>query len=334
MVLSNNSILYKANPYTGDDSMEFYMNLKEPAGLARDLALAYALTDEEDNEKYALKAIEMMEVWAEDCNGISYERYAGTSMLIVRSLFPMLCAYDILKDEDVMEAESRETIEAWFRWLAPQVRAGVSHWEENDYFQQQDYQNHLASHTLGLLSLGIVLEDEELYQFGLDSPENPRDLYELIEGSILMEGDTPHHREVQAPPPADGEIYDRYRHDTNPLKGLGYAHLTLSQLALSANIVENNGIDMFSYVAPGGENLLLSFEYYSDFYRLNDTCIKSNYYCGETIKTDSGMFEIGFAYYPDSQPLKDLINSGAYDRGTSYNDLLGLTRFYPFSVDQ
>lgn len=339
MIISQDGLAYHTDPYLGDDSMEFYKKLREPAGLSRDLALAYALTEGEDRKQYGIKAIELMEEWAEKCVGVNYVRYAGTSMLIVRSLFPMMSAYDILKNEDIMEAESKKAIEAWFNWLVHQVREGISYWEENDYFNKQDFQNHLASHTLGLLSLGVVLEDEPLVQLGLDSPDNPRDLYELIAGCILMKGDTPHHREIEAPPPVDGEIYDRYRHDTNPLRGLGYAHLTLSQLALSAHILDNIGMDVFSYVAPGGENLLLPFEYYSDFYRLKDACIKSNYYCGEAgfegkSGDTAGMFELGFAHYPNSQPLRDLINSGSYDRGTSYNDLLGLTRFYSFFVDQ
>jgi hypothetical protein len=55
------------------------------------------LTDEEDNGKYGLIVIEIMKDWANQCYGNNYEPYSGTSMLIVRSLFPMLSAYDFKK---------------------------------------------------------------------------------------------------------------------------------------------------------------------------------------------------------------------------------------------
>lgn len=192
---------------------------------------------------------------------------------------------------------------------------------------------------MGLLALGYALDDPVLIEFALDSPENPRDLYELISGSILMAGDTPHHREdPNAPAPEDGEIYDRYRHKTGPMRGLQYSHLTLTLLSISAKMCDNHGIDLFSYVAPTGENLRLPFEYYADFYRLKDACINTSFYCGETDRIgkagdEPGLFELGYNYYSDSQPLTRLIESDTYNRGAGYMDILGYTRFLSGAVD-
>ena len=154
-----------------------------------------------------------------------------------------------------------------------------------------------------------------------------------------MDVDTPCPREkAGAPLPVKVEIYDRYRHDTAPLKGLQYTHLTLTLLSVNARMCYNNGLDLFAYTAPTGENLRYSFEYYSDYYRMMDSCIKGGYYCGETERIakagdNPGMYEMGFRYYPDSEPVKQLINSGVFNRESSYMDLLGYTRFLSVVID-
>ena len=78
IVKSNAGLSYQTEPYTGTDSQEFYMRLKDPSGLARNLALAYALTND---KKYARKSIEIMKEWAIKCQDINYVKYAGTSMI-------------------------------------------------------------------------------------------------------------------------------------------------------------------------------------------------------------------------------------------------------------
>lgn len=336
MIRCENGLSFNSNPYSGNNPTDFFNNVRGPAGLVRNLAVGFALTDD---HRYATKAIEIMQAYAEACNAIVYTQDTGTGMLLARSLYPLLCGYDLLRHDDLIPDNTKETIVNWLEGIAPQIRASVAYWEENGYFDAQEFQNHVAAHTMGLLALGYALDDSSLIQFAVDSPENPRDLYELITGSILMEGDVPHHREdPNAAAPEDGEIYDRYRHKTGPVRGLQYAHLTLSLLSISAKMCDNNGLELFSYVAPTGEKLKLPFTYYADFYRLKDACIKTNFYCGETERLgkagdNPGLFELGYNYYSDSQPLADLIASGAYDRGTAYMDILGYTRFLSVSVD-
>ena len=306
------------------------------ASLARDLALSYYLTE---NVAYAEKAISILNSWAEECKSVIYEIDASTSMYIARSIFPMISAYDMLMNTSFNTEKTKLNIETWFKYLLPQIKSGVEHWKKNDYFSKQEYQNHLVAHVMGILALGIIFEDDELIGYALDSPENPRDFYELIEGCIFMEGDTPHHREdPNSPAPETGEIYDRYRHKTAPTKGLQYSHLTLSLLTTTARMCHNNGLDMFSYTAPSGENIGLSFKYYSDFYRLIDSCIKTSFYCGETNRIgkagdDHGLFEIGMRYYPENNEIKSTVYSGAYNRGTNYSSIHGFYRFFSVPID-
>jgi len=88
------------------------------------------------------------------------------------------------------------------------IKEGIQRWETNDDFGGQEFQNHHVSHVLGLALIGSALRDRELIQFALDSPENPKDFRELLDGLILMPGDTPHGG-LRGKPLHPGEIQDR-----------------------------------------------------------------------------------------------------------------------------
>lgn len=330
-----NGLKYTPMVYQGNNPSEFYEQILKQAALARDLALGYFLSEKIE---YAEKAVEIIGTWAEKGTGITYELTSGTGMLIARSMYPMLCAYDLLKNSTFIDNNAQEQVNLWLSGFVPQIKMSIDNWEQNDYYNRQDYQNHLVAHSMGLLALGYVLEDGDLVKYALESPENPRNIYDLITGCIFMEGDEVHHREpANAPPPESGEIYDRYRHHTATNRGLQYAHLTTTLLTISAKICANNGLNLFEYTATTGENLRLPHEYYADFYRL-DACIKSGFYCGEShrigkVGDDHGMFELGYRYYHDSEPLKNLLNSGSFNRGTCYMNILGYTRFYSAYID-
>ena len=332
----NKALTYTAAPYTGQDPAQFITAIYTPGSNSRDLAMAYWFTQD---KKYAQKSIEIIKAWAEACRNITYVADAGSAMYLTRGMYPMFCAYDMLLTENVMDEETKKIITDWFQVIYKEGMNSLEKWENNDYFNKQYYQNHVVAHTMGFLMLGLVTDNDELIQFAIDDPSNPRDVYELLAGCIFMDGDTPCPREkAGAPLPVKGEIYDRYRHDTAPLKGLQYTHLTLTLLSVNARMCYNNGLDLFAYTAPTGENLRYSFEYYSDYYRMMDSCIKGGYYCGETERIakagdNPGMYEMGFRYYPDSEPVKQLINSGVFNRESSYMDLLGYTRFLSVVID-
>jgi hypothetical protein len=329
---SRNSLTYTATPYAGKDSALFYKQCTGPAGLARNLAFAWRISGE---TAYAAKAAEVLYAWADACDGNELDHaldYPNTSMKLARSTFPFICAYDLLKGSDVLTSRQDKTVQSWFRQLEDEIKAGAEEWQKNDYFNQQDYQNHLVSQTMGLLAIGYALGDQELVQFALDSEEYDRDLRDLIAGSVLMKGDEVHQREPKGWTLENGEIYDRYRRRTGKgHRGLQYTHLTMTLLSASIRMAQNNGTDFVSYTASGGENMRLPFEFYADFYRLKDASLRHGAYSGESDRIgragdDPGMYEFGLWFYPDSKPVQQLLDS--IDRGSAYMDLLGYTAFF------
>ena len=203
----------------------------------------------------------------------------------------------------------------WFVNMANVAKvSGVELWEENNYFNNQLYQNHSMAHIAVTAVAGFTLGDYDLAAYSIDSQDNPRDFLEMIAGAILMEGDTPHG--AQLPAPEDGEFYDRYRHVED--KGLSYAVFSMSFMTMIAQAAYTNGIDLWNYHAPTGENMQIAFEYHSDYLRLKDSCIKSGFYCseGETARLEglsetyySGIYEIALSHYPQSSPLNLLISN-------------------------
>src|SRR3546814_44694 len=212
LVRCENGLSFTPQPYTGSSPTAFYDNARGPAGLVRNLALGFKLTDD---SRYATKAIEIMAAYAAACKSVSYNQESGTGMLLARSLYPLWCGYDLLRHDDLMSDSMEASMVAWLSQTADQIHGSVDFWDQNGYFDAQDFQNHVVAHTMGLLALGYALDDPKLVGYALDSPDNPRDLMELITGSILMEGAIHHHREdPQAQAPESGEIYDRDRKST------------------------------------------------------------------------------------------------------------------------
>ncbi len=305
------------SPYTGRDSNAFYQSCRIQGATARNLAIAYCVTG---NNTYAQKAISYINAWstAQPLPASDFDpeiRYANSGMEIPRSTIQIIWAYDLLYNHPLMTASIKSNFESWLRVLEVVVHEGIDRWEDNGYFGGQYYQNHLAAHTMGLLMIGYVLGDRNLVQYAVDSPDNPRDLVELIEGCILMEGDEQYHYDPAQWPVHDGEIIDRYRHVQytdgvwTPY-GLSYAALTLNLLLLSAEMTYQNGLDFYSYTAPGGENLLLPFEFYAEFFTTEDACIKDGFYCGEKVsRTSAGFFEVANKRYPNNPAITKYLNS-------------------------
>ena len=99
---------------------------------------------------------------------------------------------------------------------------------------------------------------------------------------------------------------------------------------------------MYAYTAPTGENLRLAYEFYADFYIKKDCSIKGGYYNGEEDRLGKagdhiGLFELGYNAYPDSEKIKEVINSipdrGANDDKTNLHNNLGYLRLYSIDVD-
>ncbi len=304
----------KPKPYTGDNSNEFFAAATGQSATARDLAIAWHITGD---EKYGRAAVEYLYRWATavpmPAAAFNPElRFPNSGMEIARASFAFLWAYDLMYNHPILTDARKGEIELWFRCLEKVIHEGVKRWDESDYFGKQYYQNHITAHVMGLSAIGYTLGDRELVQYAVDCYANPRDFVDVIDGVILVEGQTPH--EGDSKPVQSGEIIDRYRHRQAPGKGLQYSHLTLLTLAVTAEMCYNNGLDFYNYSSPTGENLASVFDFYADFYRLKDSSIKGGYYTGETERIglagdDPALFELGFKRYPNSPDLIELMSS-------------------------
>lgn len=319
----------QANPYVGEDGGPFYLAANRDSGIARDFALAYHITGD---ERYASAAIDYLRQWAlaEPMPATRFDPEIGfpnTGMGVARASFGFLWAYDLLYHHPKLEPSDHANIQHWFRHLERVVHEGIRRWEENDYFGQQDFQNHIGSHIMGLVAIAITLGDRELLQYAVDAKANPRDFLDYIEGAILMQGQRPHHRERGNHRVQSGEIYDRYRHQTGKgMRGLQYANLSLLKMSVTAEMLYHHGLDMYGYAAPTGERIELPFSFYSDFYRLMDSTIKGGFYSGECERIgragDSpALFELGLRRYPNNPKLIELIST--MDRASQSIWLLG-----------
>jgi hypothetical protein len=319
----------QANPYVGENSNAFYRAASRDGSIARDLAIAYHITQD---ERYASAAIDYLNQWAlaEPMPATRFDpeiRFSNSGMEVPRASFGFLWAYDLLYHHPKLKPADHASIQHWFRHLELVVHEGIRRWQENDYFSQQNFQNHIGSHIMGLVAIAITLGDRELLQYAVDAKANPRDFLDYIQGAILMQGQSPHHRESGNHPVQSGEIYDRYRHQTSKgMRGLQYANLSLLKMAVTAEMLYQHGLDLYGYTAPTGERIELPFSFYSDFYRLGDSTIKGGFYSGECNRIgragDSpALFELGLMRYPHNPKLQELI--GSMDRAAQKIWILG-----------
>ena len=324
-------------PYTGQDSMAFFNAARGAGHAASKMALAYLLNG---NPDHAAKAKEILLAWAQatprpgtDFPSISSDNFVGGGMLVARGVNGLVYAYDYLYND--MTPAERTVVESWFRDMLPIIRSSIDRWDapfekasgdprgytessnlDNIYFYGQLYQNHVVSNTMGYMLFGYALGDQEVVQFAVDSPENPRSYLNLFEGNILMSGETSPDCDTTTPAPQDGEIYDRSRHfDTAGSHpngvGIGYSGLSLHQMVAMSEVLYTNGLNFYTRVGAHGETLEKPFTFYADFYRLCNASIKGGYYSGESISADYhvAVFEVANKRYPNNPEITALLDS-------------------------
>ena len=265
---------------------------------------------------YMQKIATIIADWAAACNDVDYPDDAeGVGALLARGCYPFFVNVEALWNHSTwITTEQQAVIETWLRKIATEIKQSISLWQSNDYFGSQYFQNMSAAHMWGLLSIGYALEDADMVEYALDHIDNPRDFYDLLQGCILMEGDTPCLRDPNSVAPQTGEIMDRYRHTTANNKGLQYTSLTLQILSSAARTMKNNGLDLYQYTCPTGENLRLAYEFYAPFYANNDASLQGGYYDGESRRIGiagdlHGLFELGYNAYPDNAAIKSVIDA-------------------------
>lgn len=341
---ADNALGTEYTPYQGTTFIEYYQTGRGQAQTVRNLALAFHATGD---ERYAAKGREVLGAWAEDANVHAADSNpSGAGLVIGRVMSIFADGYALLWE--TMSTAERQAVEDWMQLMVDPILVSQQIWESGElpcckapWLDQQYFNNHLGAQNLGLTAIGFATHDEALIDYALRSPENPRNLEVLINGVILMPADIgsggpgdlwkgdPTVTEG-APAPEPGEIYDRYRIVEG--NGLHYANLHMRLLALMAEIAYNNDAgDYFAYVGDNGENLELSFEFYSEFLVTGSADARTGYYSGETVDFSAmSMYEIAARHY-DNDSIRAALESN--DRVANDYETFGRTAVLTHGID-
>lgn len=375
------------DPYQGTDYTRYFRTARAQSQAARDLALAFHVTG---NSRYAERARGILLAWAEEFEKTSNfpDSYPasdvphGAGLVIGRTVVVFGDAYALLYAE--LSEPDREKISHWFRGVVPPMKEELRIWKHEavksfkpPYLDRQFFNNHLSGCTLGIAAVGFALQDRELidYAYGTGEEErsdgadvehrNPRDVPTLIEGAILMPGDFGSGEEGDvwqgppgdpslrgAPPPAPGEIWDRYRVIQG--HGVPYAILHLRLLTLMAELAHNNlgapfydGPDFFKFTGSRGENLEVSFSLYADWFITMDMAsVNDGYYVNsmpeDTPERSPGDFMHGHAlyelvsrHYPENPRIREALRAReeAGDRPAHDHETFGWTAALLYGPD-
>lgn len=308
------ALVLAPQPTDTRDALAFHQAAQARGIAARLLAYRWRL---EDHAASGGKAVALLDAWAsaDPLPGTNFDpaiRFPNAGMDVARGMLPFVAAFDLLQGHPALTEEKRMRIEAWFRALVPVVKEGIRRWEENGDFGGQEFQNHHVAHVLGLALFGSALGDGELLRLAGDSPENPKDFRELLDGLILMPDDEPHGG-LRGKPLHAGELQDRVR--TNEGAGLIYCHLSLALMLYTAEVLTRaTGEDWIDATAPGGETLRLPATFYSDFFRLRNARINGDYYFRDEAAMQNnqpflGLFEVALYHWPDVPNLRAVVRS-------------------------
>lgn len=317
-------------PYRGRDSMLYFEIATGAAATARDLAMVYAITGDEE---YGFKAKETILKWASgspvpgsdlDVESASPNVGARVSRPTVAFCYAYSLAYPCFT------AEERTVVENWLRMLSQVIREAHLRWINSGYFGGQQLNGHLTNHNMGLAVIGFTIGDRSLVDYAIDSPFNPRNWKYMLEHCILMPGDEAdlHPADPSRNTPGGhiiaGELYERFRVAQGTGHAIHYSMNSLRFLTLVAEAAYNNGIDLYSFQGEGGETLELAYEFYSRFFISGDTDTPGGHYKGEEIDpADVHIFEIAFRRYPDNPKIKQALAS--VNRVVYHGEQLGWT---------
>lgn len=268
---------------------------------------------------YGTYATPLLYDWADACKSVEYSTKETAGPLLARACFPFFVYYEFVRGTAFSTTAQDAVIDTWFRHIVDVIKESQAYWQSNDYLNQQYFQNHALACDWGLLSIGYALKDMSLVEYALDCIDNPRDIYDCLQGCILMAGDSPCARDLNGVAPQTGEMIDRYRHYTATNKGLQYSMLSLQILSTIARSLKNEtggSINLFNYTCPTGENLELAFNFYAPFYASTppDASLQGGYYSGESERIGlagdlHGLFELAYNEYPSNTAIQSVISA-------------------------
>lgn len=308
-----NSLSVTPSPYQGTEYQRYFDTGVAQAGIARDTALAFALTGD---QRYFEKARESLLAHAHDSeqNPTPAKSQPPDQGLVVARVMAIFCyAYSLIYD--ALNGTDRSTIESWMAKMVPLIRANQKYWVDNNYFGKQLFNNHIGAHMMGLAVLGFTLRDKSVIEYVLQSNANPRNFVDLVQGVILMPNDTLFEgdptRKSKAPAVQAGEIYDRYRASEG--KGFPYAMLHLRQLTLIAEVATNNGVrikgtDPYKVTGTRGRCLETAYTFYADFFITGDPSSRGGYYAKEKVTAlDDCLYELAHRQFPANDKIRQVI---------------------------
>lgn len=315
-------------PYHGPSRSAFIRAGDTANGYARDMAVAYRMTGE---PAFAEKARDVLLAWADGgrTGNPSGESPISQGLDVTFAALVFCYAYSLVSD--TFTSSERQVVEDWFAHWAGLIRKGLEHWDANDYFSKQYYQNHLVAFASGTAVIGFAIGDPQLVRFALNDPANPRNLEVLLDNAILMSNDDCWHADPtlteEAPDVRPGEIYDRYFRVPGKLSH-AFLSMRFFSLACEAALHNRKSRDYWEYVGPEGETLKLAYQFYSDFLVEQDAAVNGGYYTGDRIPKPHGVtqYEFGNRRYPDNAAIRSVpagLNRVAYDaRGMGWTAVL------------
>ena len=319
-------------PYTGGDSLVFFNDAKAAGNNSSKLALAYLLSG---NTNYLAAGKAILLAWAQatplpGTTIAETNNFPDSGMDVARGIADFIYTYDYLYNQ--FSPAEQAAVTNWFMAMLPTIQAGIERWNtpyaassssptgwiatsdlDDIYFGGQYYQNHLVAHTMGYLLLGYAMGNQSMVQFAVDSKANPRSYLTLFDGNLLMAGDPyVNAGDPMDPPPQDGEDYDRYRHIEAPGDGLSYATTSINEMTAMTETLFVNGLNFYTRVGAYGQTMEKPFDFYADFWRLQNAAIKGGFYSGETDYTNLwqiSIFEVANKRYPGDAAIQALLNS-------------------------
>lgn len=312
-------------PYAGEDFVQMRYAALEEFGYASAMALRWRVTGE---IQYAEGARKILLAWA------TAEPRVGSTQPVIGPKDPRLprspwgnipdiglnfadlitayahayaTLYPYLSKNDVT------SIEPWMRYVAGRIEENHRQWLEHKCYGHQHFNNHLSVHNMGLAAIGFALRDERLVRLAFTGPG--RGYFDMLCGAILMpeEGETQFWHKDPRRETLPGEIYDRYRVVTvrdGKGYGLPYSFLHLEALTYTAEMAFNNGIDLYGFTGPAGENLRLPCLYLAPILTTMNPAHYGDYHANDLIQPERvGLYEIASRRLGPEPAFEDVLKT-------------------------
>lgn len=206
--------------------------LQDEARLSYELSLCYRLTND---ERYSKKSVELINAWSETLKTYDLS-FKDTKLSMSESFSSMILAADLLSTFDGFTPAMKNQFKNFLRNIVLPLNT-----------MNDKKNNHANWGLLLVLSSAAYLDDLALF-------ERAESRYkELISIQIEPDGTLP--LEIDR-----SNTTNYHGGSTKGQKGIWYTNYALSPTTLSAEILNINGYDAYSYKSPSGSSLRVGYE--------------------------------------------------------------------------